>query len=352
MGAAPATLVMLHHPQIFRAIAVALLGLTAGCTVRSVPITQDSEARLRQRAISGDKLGFHILPGGERYRLKLFRAKLPDHPVEVAMDASAGGLPTIQISLNQAKPVRFIADTGAQLSVVEADIALAAKADVYAPTDGTLRVRGIGGEERAWLARFDSARLGAIEFHDLVTILRRESSALRFGGVHVGGFDVNLLGAPILSAFSFVTFDYRAKRMMFSGSTPFVASRGAVRVPMEIRESLPYVPVVINGRPYSALVDTGARDQVFINEKIVRDLGLESAAISGGTFKAAGLGGMIRGRTFRLSVIYLGGMPVPNVLVDSSGGPWQVRIGSELLERWRTTFDFRNRALWLEMPAL
>lgn len=175
---------------------------------------------------------------------------------------------------------------------------------------------------------------------------------MRFGGVRVGGFDVNLLGAPVLSAFSFVTFDYRAKRMMFSGTTPFVPSRGAVRVPMQMRDSLPHVPVQINGRTYSALVDTGARDQLFINEEIVRELGLEANASAGGTFKAAGLGGMIRGRTFRLAVIHVGGMPVPDVLVDSSGGPWKVRIGSELLERWRTTFDFRNRALWLEMPAL
>ena len=344
---------MRHFKKTLAAVAAALVIFpTVGCTVRSVPIPRDSETRLRQRAISGDKLGFQVLPGGDRYRLKLFRAKLPEQPVEVPMDSGVAGLPTILMSLNQAKPVRFIADTGAQLSVVEADIALSAKADVYAPTDGTLRVRGIGGEERAWLARFDSARVGAIEFHDLVTILRRESSALRFGGVHVGGFDVNLLGAPVLSAFSFVTFDYRAKRMMFSGGTPFVPSRGAVRVPMEIRESLPYVPVQINGRTFSALVDTGARDQLFINDQIVRDLGLESAARSGGTFKAAGLGGMIRGRTFPLSVFHLGGMPVPNVVVDSSGGPWTVRIGSELLARWRTTFDFHNRALWLEMPAL
>jgi predicted aspartyl protease len=140
--------------------------------------------------------------------------------------------------------------------------------------------------------------------------------------------------------------------MMFSGSTPFVPSRGAVRVPMAMRDSLPYVPVQINGRTFSALVDTGARDQLFLNESVVRELGLEGAASSGGTFKAAGLGGMIRGRTFRLPVIYVGEVPVPNVLVDSSGGPWRVRIGSELLERWRTTFDFRNRALWLEMPML
>ena len=343
---------MSYHAKKFGVLVAAVLAFGAGCTVRSVPISTGAEARLRASAISGDKLGFHILPGGQKYRLQLFRANLPKHPVEVPMDRSVAGLPTIRMSLNHAKPVRFIADTGAQLSVVEAGTALGVKADVYAPADGTLRVQGIGGEERAWLARFSTATLGAIEFNDLVTIVRRATSAMRFGGVRVGGFDVNLLGAPVLSAFSFVTFDYRAKRMMFSGTTPFVPSRGAVRVPMQMRDSLPYVPVQINGRTYSALVDTGARDQLFINDEIVRELGLEANASAGGTFKAAGLGGMIRGRTFRLAVIYVGGMPVPDVLVDSSGGPWKVRIGSELLERWRTTFDFRNRALWLEMPAL
>jgi predicted aspartyl protease len=342
---------MHRHPKAHAVLAAALLALiAAGCTVRSVPIGRDSEAQLRERAISGDKLGFHTLPGGKRYSLQLFRANLPDHPVEVPMDRSAGGLPTIRISLNRSKPIRFIADTGAQLSVVEASTALSVKADVYAPADGTLRVEGIGGEERAWLARFDRAQLGPVELRDLVTLVRREASALRFGGVPVGGFDVNLLGAPILSAFSFVSFDYRAKRMMLSGSTAFVPSRGAVRVPLTMRDSLPYVPLQIRGRTYDALVDTGARDHLFINRQVVRELGLDSLANSGGSFKAAGLGGMISGRTFRLPVIYIGEMPVPDVSVDSSGGPWRVRIGSELLERWRVTFDFRDRALWFETP--
>jgi hypothetical protein len=43
-------------------------------------------------------------------------------------------------------------------------------------------------------------------------------------------------------------------------------------------------------------------------------------------------------------------MPLTDVIVDSSSGPWRARIGSELLERWRTTFDFRGCALWLESP--
>jgi predicted aspartyl protease len=334
------------------AFAASLGFVAAGCTVHSVPIPKGSETQLQQQAISGEKLGFHIMPGGKRYRLALFRANLPEHPIEVPMDRGVSGLPTIRMSLNHSKPIAFIADTGAQLSVVEADIALSVKADVFAPADGTMRVQGIGGEEKAWLARFSSARLGPMEFSDLVTVLRRESSTMRFGGVRVGGFDVNLLGAPVLSAFSFVTFDYRGKKMMFSGAAPFVPSRGAVRVPMELRDSLPYVPVQVNGHTYQALVDTGARDQLFLNDQIVSELGLQNAASAGGTFKAAGLGGMIRGRTFHLPVIYIGGVPAPNVIVDSSGGPWRVRIGSELLARWRTTFDFKNHALWLEMPAL
>ncbi len=335
------------------ALAAALLAvLAAGCSVNSEPLARGLETKLRARAISGEKLGFHVLTGGERFRLQLFRANLPRQPVEVPMLRHSSRLPAVAMSLNGLKPVAFIADTGAQLSVVEASLALNAKADVFAPTDGTIRVSGIGGEEPAWLARFGSATVGPLEFQDLVTVLRRATSTLHFANVHVGGVDVNLLGAPVLTAFSFVTFDFRAKRMMFSGGTPFVPSRGAVRVPMEVRDSLPYVPVQIQGRTYQALVDTGARDQVFINEKILAELGLDDDAKSGGRFRAAGLGGMIRGRTFRLPIIYLGAMPVPDVTVDSSTGPWTVRIGSELLERWRTTFDFRGRALWLEMPAL
>jgi len=322
----------------------------AGCTVSSVPISQDSEKLLHGRAIAGDKLGFQVLPGGSRYRLQLFRAQLPEKPFAVPMDQSLAGLPTIRMSLNHRKQIPVVVDTGAQLSVVEAELAIAAKADVHAPADGTLRVSGVGGEERVYLARFASATIGPLEFSDFVTLLRRSRSALSFGGVKVGEFDVNLLGAPVLAAFSYVTFDYPGRRIVFSGGTPFVPSRTAVRIPLEVRESLPYVPLQINGRTFQAMVDTGARDQLFLNDEVVRELGLQAQVRAGEKFKAAGLGGMIRGRQFVLPVAYLGEMPLADVVVDSSAGPWRVRIGTELLERWRATFDFRGHALWLESP--
>jgi predicted aspartyl protease len=351
MAAFVAPLVMRLFSRCWTRLAALLCGpVLAGCTVSSVPISQGSEDRLKERAVAGDKLGFHVLPGGKQYRLELFRAQLPERPFSVPMDRSLGGLPTNRMSLNRTPPIRVIVDTGAQLSVVEAGLAIAAKADVYAPSDGMLRVAGVGGEERVYLARFHTATIGSWELSDLVTVLRRHTSALRFGGMKVGAFNVNLLGAPVIGAFSYVSFDYPAGKIVFSGKAPFVPSRGAVRIPMEVSESLPYVPLRIGGRTYQAMVDTGARDQIFLNAEVVRELGLQARASDGQKYKAAGLGGMIRGTQFNIPVVHLGEMPLTDVLVDSSTGPWRARIGSVLLERWRTTFDFRGRALWLESP--
>jgi len=282
--------------------------------------------------------------------MQLFQAKLPAEPVEVPMERSVSRLPAVRARLNQRQSVPMIVDTGAQLSVIEASRAIAAKAEVFAPSEGTLRVTGVGGDERAWLARFESAQVGPIHFNGLVTVLRRETSQVRFGAFPLGRIEVNLLGAPVLGAFSFVTFDYPAGRIVFSGGTAFVPSRGAQRIPLTVRESLPYVTLRIGGRTIPALVDTGARDEIFLNEEIVRAWKLKPAGHRGRTFTAAGLGGMITGTQFKLPLIHLGDVPVRDVVVDAGAGPWSARVGSELLERWRTTFDFHGGALWLEAP--
>lgn len=332
------------------AAAILAAGAIVGCAVHSEPISERSEKILEGRRVSAEKIGFRLLPGGTRYQMQLFRAKLPTAPVVIPMERGVARLPAATIKLNHSVPVRMILDTGAQLSVIEASAAISAKADVFAPKDDALRVAGVGGEEKAWLASFESAQLGPIDFAGLVTVLRRSTSNVNFGGVPVGSINVNLLGAPVLGAFSYVTFDYPAGKFVFSGGTSFVPSRGAIRIPLTVRDSLPYVPLHVRGHTIEAMVDTGARDELFLNEEVVRKWGLEAYANAGGTFKAAGLGGMVHGRQFKVSFIRLGDFIVPQVTVDSSKGPWQARIGTQLLERWRTTFDFQNGALWLESP--
>lgn len=337
--------------DVTRSAAVLCAAALAACSVSSDPISSGSEQRLKERSVAGEKVGFQPLPGGQKFRLQVFRAQLPRQVVVVPMSRGIASLPTVTMRLNGVRDIPVVVDTGAQMSVVEASVAIETKADVFAPGDGMLRVAGVGGEEKAYLARFDTARLGSLEFTDFVSVLRRETSAMRFGGVRVGGFDVNLLGSPVLIAFSYVTFDYPSSRLVLSGGTPFNPPPRAVRVPLEVRESLPYVPLTIGGRTLQAMVDTGARDQIFLNDEVIRELGLEAQARNGRTFKAAGLGGMVRGRQFRIPSASIGDMPVENVIVDTSPGPWRARIGTELLERWRTTFDFAGRALWLEFPV-
>ena len=330
---------------------IAAIGLTCGCAVRSLPISRGSERLLKANEVQANSLGFRFMPGGERYVMQLFRARLPREPFEVEMERSLSRLPAARVSLNGGKPILMIVDTGAQLSVVEASRALEAKAKVFAPSGGVLRVTGVGGDEKAWLAQFDSARLGPTEFNGLVTVLRRETSQLEFLRLPFGSLQVNLLGSPVLAAFSYVTFDFSAERFAFSGGTPFVPTREARRIPLTMRESLPYVTLRIGGREIPALVDTGARDQLFLNDETVRKWGMEAFAKDGRTFKAAGLGGTISGTQFKLPLVHVGDVPVRDVVVDTSSGPWPARIGSELLERWRVTFDYKGRALWLE-PAV
>jgi predicted aspartyl protease len=323
----------------------------SGCSIHSRAISRSSERFLKANEVAAESLRFRVLPGGKRYAMQLFHANLPPEPVTVPMVRGVSHLPAVSVRLNDSAPIPMIVDSGAQLSVVEASRALAAKAGVFMPGNGVLRITGVGGDERAWLARFQSARIGPMEFTGFVTVLRRETSQVRFGGFPLGRIEVNLIGAPVLTAFSFVTFDYPSARMVFSGGGGFAPSSGALRIPMTVRDSLPYVMLRIGGHVIPALVDTGARDEIFLSDEIVRKWGLESNASEGGTFKAAGLGGMIAGRQFRLPLVHMGEVPVRNVVVDCGSGPWPARIGTELLERWRVTFDFRGRALWLESPS-
>jgi predicted aspartyl protease len=117
---------------------------------------------------------------------------------------------------------------------------------------------------------------------------------------------------------------------------------------MAIREGLFYVPLRVGKHTVPAMVDTGAKDQVFLNQKLLKTWNMESLATKGRPYRAAGIGGETSGRQFPMPLIFLGDEPVRDVIVDAGTGPWSARIGTELLARWRVTFDFRNNVMWLE----
>jgi predicted aspartyl protease len=321
----------------------------AGCAYVSTPVGASVERRLLAQKLTDREFGGQVTDAGKSIRFAVFEGSIPVAPVTVPMIETYHDLPGISVRLNGRRAVPMLADTGAQLCILDAESVLAGGGRPYVPTRIHVSVTGIGGNEEAWLARFAHADIGGIELREFTTLVRRQKTVARFGLLPLRTMAINLMGCPVFLAFNHVTFDYPAHRFVFSGHTAFQPSHRARAVPLTTRGQLLYVPLQIGGRTVQAMVDTGAKDQIFLNTKTVAKLRLTNLAQSGGYYRAVGLGGETAGRQFRQSLVFMGEVPVRDVVVDTADSDaWDARIGTELLSRWRVTFDFQRRVLWLE----
>ncbi len=331
---------------MIRHFSIALLLLFSGCAVTTSGISSALEKRLKTRSITAEQFGIRASDSGQE--MELFSAELDRNPLTVPMVRGVVGLPAVDVRLNQSAPLRMILDTGAQMSVVEARRAADAKAHVFASEKRPFRVIGVGGEELAWLTRFDRVFIGPMKLRNFIAVLRRSKTNLQFAGVPVGGLEVNLLGSPTFSSFNHVTLDYPKRRVVFSAGTNYSPGRHARAVPLTVRDGLFYIPFRVGTHLVPAMIDTGAKDEVFINTTLLKSWEMDKLAAKGRTYRAAGIGGETSGRQFPLPLVFIGNEPVQNVIVDAGSGPWNARIGNELLSRWRVTFDFRRKVMWLE----
>src|SRR5215208_2398723 len=130
------------------ALALALL-YAVGCSVGSLPIGRSVEQRLLRRKMSDSEFGAQISPKGERIQFSMFTGKVSPEPVIVPMSTSFRGLPGLEAALNGRKTIRMLVDTGAQLSIVDANKVLDAGGRVYVPQKWEFTVTGVGGSEQA-----------------------------------------------------------------------------------------------------------------------------------------------------------------------------------------------------------
>jgi predicted aspartyl protease len=326
--------------------------LAAGCSVISTPVGASVEAKLLRTKMTDKEFGANVSRDGKHVQFPMYTGNLDPRPVAVPMHTSFRGLPAVDVTFNGRKRVRMIADSGAELCIVDASQVMAAGGRVYVPEKWNFTVTGVGGYETAWLARFDRAQIGPLELRDFVSVVRRQKTVSQVGGLVLAGVPINLLGCPVLSGFSYVTFDYARKRFVFSPGTRFRPTRDAHRVPMKMRGQSVFVTLRIGRRNIEAMVDTGAKDEIFLSTATVKKFNLVKEAARGGTYRALGIGGETTGRHFKLPLVFIGDLPLRDVTVDTSeSSSWSARVGSELLSRWKATFDFRSGALWLEPPG-
>jgi Aspartyl protease len=271
----------------------------------------------------------------------------PRGPVSVplVMD-SKHTVPIVLASVNGGPHFPLVLDTGGNHTMISAS---RAKASEMGAIFGAGRIStAFGNTEHSHLAVANELQLGQLSLRGVPLLIHHFTSKHPLEGL---GADLNVLGTPAMSAFSYVTFDYHAGRVIFAFEGKFRPMRDdALSVPLRVDPD-GHLSVKINlcdCPPTRAIVDTGYDGVLLISPPRVRELRLQKYTEGGTKVRAIGPGASTDGFVFLLPAMKLGGRDFPNVEAWTGGVEESILLGSGLLRFFRATFDFRRMVLWLE----
>ena len=263
----------------------------------------------------------------------------------------------IPVFLNNAIPLRFIIDTGAENTVL-LDRSLTDLLNIS--YQRTFEVRGSDLDETltAHLAAGVHLRLADRLLARNRTVLVLEENYFNFEritGTNIHG----ILGADFLMRFV-VEFDFRRQVVTLHDPSKFYLSRTFTEVPAEFIRNRPYVEIdvgVLTGETSERrlLLDTGAGLSLLMHtyaDSLHVDLPEQTIP----TYIATGLGGTLEGSVGRSRTVTLGGKTMDNVItyfqeVDSTTFQLINRregiVGNQILRRFRVVVDYVNRKVYL-----
>ncbi|WP_229726586.1 PDZ domain-containing protein [Sphingomonas alpina] len=190
------------------------------------------------------------------------------------------------------------------------------------------------------------------------TIITLEFAPADVEGLQLGG----MLGSEFLERFV-VMIDYGAAAMTLIDPdrvTPAERQSFGTAVPMRFYIDMPQIDGAIDGRATRLDIDTGARDEVTVTSPFVAAHDLRSRYPGGVTMTTGwGVGGPSRTYTVRARAVALGPVVVPRPIIGLSAAKrgsfsdaaYGGNVGSGLLKRFVTTFDYARRTLYLKPLA-
>lgn len=333
-----------------------LVGLT-GCTIKPnyCPVSDAVMRKLGRQIQEPAALGIEQTGAGIAFE------SFVEGPDVVTVPLARNRLiPTVQCWLNnnpEAVPMMF--DTGAQISVIDADTAVANGIGIIDPRTTNITVMGVMGREPMLAGvvaplSLDEGRSRITKQLCLVRMHRNE--ARMFGPFMRERVSMDLLGFDVLRQWCrFVTIDYPQARMTFGFKQDFKPPKLAANVwrePLILKNGLPEVVLESRGVRWLALLDTGSAFGVEVNESIAAELGVlrHARPVESGMINAS-IGGMadVEDTGVKLARVRqidgLGPALHDVEIAISPGGP---RVGSFLLKDYRVTLDLKRQVLWLE----
>ncbi|MGE5176848.1 MAG: aspartyl protease family protein [Hyphomicrobiales bacterium] len=260
----------------------------------------------------------------------------------------------VQASLNGGPPETFFVDSGAGATVIDS----AAAVRYGLESEGVIPATGAGAVSTASFARLDSLRLtgedgGGVMLtgQKVVTISLSPQLEPAFWRPIAG-----ILGYDFLSRFV-VDVDFDAHRLTLYDPKSFHYEGGSPALRLEMANNIPVVEATIDGKYAGRFrIDLGSGSTIDLHGPFVKQYHLLENAKRTITTKAEGVGGMFESYTCRMKRVDIGPYNWTDPLIDlntTDKGTFGSEdlagnIGNQAMDRFRVTFDYEGRRLYLE----
>ena len=253
------------------------------------------------------------------------------------------------VSINGAKPLNFIFDTGGHnLLTPDSARRLAVKSQGSQTSAG-------GGEEvaQSGVAHVDSIRVGA------AVLKNQPVSVLQFSNAAEGVEEDGMIGYEFFARFV-TRFDYAAKRIVFIDKRRFDPKDAGTPVPFRFYHQFPEVLGRYDGIDGRFGIDTGARTALMLTRPFAEKNDLRARAPNGvEALTGWGVGGPSRGYVFRGGDLTLGDVsiraPLTQYSTDKGGAggaeAFPNNVGGGVLKRFVVTFDYDHATMYLKPIA-
>ena len=263
----------------------------------------------------------------------------------------------LKASVNGAPPADFLLDTGASITVI--DSAYAAEHGIRA--EGKLQASGAGAAGGAALGHVDSLRVAG-EGGEGVTISAQKVAVLALSP-HLEPFFwrsvAGVLGYDFISRFV-VEVDYDRGVMVLHDPRTFRYSGAGQSIPLQLAGNIPVAKARIDGQYEGEFrLDVGSGSTVDLHGPFVKKHGLRDKIGTRYEVTGGGFGGTFSSTVTRMKKMEIGtfSWDEPVVLLSgaTTGGlaseDYAGNIGNHILERFKATFDYEHRVVYLEPGA-
>lgn len=270
-----------------------------------------------------------------------------------------GNLIIIPISINGSIPLNFAVDTGSPYTIITN---LKAINHFQLKKGNPISISGLGRDIlnlEAYLSKDNHIRLGKAnsETTDIVLLFEEGFDLSSRFGIPIYG----IIGYDVLKDFV-VKINYAQKKMTFYNPEYFhsrIRTKKYSEIPLEVRGKKPYLKLdaEINHTEVeiNLLIDTGSSEALWLFEKPESQIHISEPFIE--DYLGYGLNGEIHGKKTRISRLNLGkyeikdptasfpdSISIANIIRNNRNGT----MGSEILHRFTTIYDYRDRKLYLK----